>query len=88
MKGETAMTIKYVETVCAVIEYDGKFVDHTFEDQIKFIDFLVETAQKEMNEYGFKTALIKNAESYDTIVSITSDWQDNFESDDEEEEEL
>jgi len=25
------MTINYVATVCAVIEYDGKFVDHNLE---------------------------------------------------------
>ena len=36
------MTIKHVQSVCAVIEYDGTFVDHSREDTLTFIDDLIE----------------------------------------------
>ena len=79
------MTIKHVQSVCAVIEYNGTFVDHSREDTLTFIDDLIEVATKDMHTYGFRTALIKEAETNDTLVFMESDWQDNF--DDEEEEE-
>lgn len=77
------MTIKHVQSVCAVIEYDGTFVDHSREDTLTFIDDLIEVATKDMHTYGFKTACIKEAETNDTLVFMESDWQDDFDNDDE-----
>lgn len=77
------MTIKHVQSVCAIIEYDGTFVDHNREDTLTFIDDLIEVATKAMQSYGFRTACIKEAETNDTLVFMESDWQDDF---DEEEE--
>lgn len=79
------MTIKHVQSICAIIEYDGTFVDHSREDTLTFIDDLIEVATKAMQSYGFRTACIKEAETDDTLVFMESDWQDDF--DDEEEKE-
>lgn len=70
------MTIKFVQTICAEIEYDGKYYDHDYSDTLTFIDDLIEIAKKAMSEYGFKTASIIEAETNNTIVFIESDWQD------------
>lgn len=78
------MTIKHVQSVCAIIEYDGIFVDHSREDTLTFIDDLIEVATQAMQSYGFRTACIKEAETDDTLVFMESDWQDNFNENEEE----
>lgn len=78
------MTIKYVQSVCSVIEYDGIFVDYSREDTLTFIDDLIEVATKAMQNYGFRTACIKEAETNDTLVFMESDWQDDFDDSEEE----
>ena len=70
------MTINFTMTVKAYIYFDGSFNYENFASNYVSLTDIIDKAKSLMNDYGFMTANIVDAETGEVLVTMERDWQD------------